>query len=76
MAGKRVLHVGYEPKHDSTAALLRGRSIEPVVDRIEKIDGVTADDSVVRSRPSRTPRTSDGRRPLRRMAVERPLGAR
>ena len=26
-AGRRVLHVGYEPKHDSTAALLRGRVV-------------------------------------------------
>jgi nitrogenase iron protein NifH len=47
--GKRVLHVGCDPKHDSTAALLRGKLIEPVVDRIEKVKGVTADDIVVRS---------------------------
>jgi nitrogenase iron protein NifH len=48
-AGKRVLHVGCDPKHDSTAALLRGKLIEPVVDRIEKVKGVTAEDIVVRS---------------------------
>lgn len=48
-AGKRVLHVGCDPKHDSTAALLRGRLIEPVIDRIEKVKGVTAEDIVVRS---------------------------
>ncbi|MCA9697463.1 MAG: AAA family ATPase, partial [Myxococcales bacterium] len=48
-AGKRVLHVGCDPKHDSTAALLRGKLIEPVVDRIEKVRGVTAEDIVVRS---------------------------
>lgn len=48
-AGKRVLHVGCDPKHDSTTALLRGRLIEPVIDRIEKVKGVKADDIVVRS---------------------------
>jgi nitrogenase iron protein NifH len=48
-AGKRVLHVGCDPKHDSTTALLRGKLIEPVIDRIEKIKGVKADDIVVRS---------------------------
>jgi nitrogenase iron protein NifH len=47
--GKRVLHVGCDPKHDSTTALLRGRLIEPVIDRIEKVKGVKADDIVVRS---------------------------
>jgi|GEM_PF-1319908 len=47
--GQRVLHVGCDPKHDSTAALLRGRMIEPVVDRIEKIKGVAIEDIVVRS---------------------------
>jgi nitrogenase iron protein NifH len=48
-AGNRVLHVGCDPKHDSTAALLRGVMIEPVIDRIEKIKGVAIDDIVVRS---------------------------
>jgi nitrogenase iron protein NifH len=48
-AGKRVLHVGCDPKHDSTTALLRGKLIEPVVDRIEKVKGVKAEDIVVRS---------------------------
>lgn len=48
-AGKRVLHVGCDPKHDSTAALLRGKLIEPVIDRIEKVKGVEAEDIVVRS---------------------------
>lgn len=48
-AGQRVLHVGCDPKHDSTAALLRGKMIEPVVDRIEKIKGVAIEDIVVRS---------------------------
>jgi nitrogenase iron protein NifH len=48
-AGTRVLHVGCDPKHDSTAALLRGRLIEPVIDRIEKVKGVRAEDIVVRS---------------------------
>jgi nitrogenase iron protein NifH len=47
--GRRVLHVGCDPKHDSTTALLRGRMIEPVVDRIEKIKGVAIEDIVVRS---------------------------
>ena len=48
-SGRRVLHVGCDPKHDSTTALLRGRMIEPVIDRIEKIKGVTIPDIVVRS---------------------------
>ena len=48
-SGKRVLHVGCDPKHDSTAALLRGKLIEPVIDRIEKIKGVRSEDIVVRS---------------------------
>jgi nitrogenase iron protein NifH len=47
--GKRVLHVGCDPKHDSTTALLRGKLIEPVIDRIEKVKGVKAEDIVVRS---------------------------
>ncbi|MCB9756214.1 MAG: AAA family ATPase [Myxococcales bacterium] len=48
-AGHRVLHVGCDPKHDSTAALLGGRMIEPVIDRIERVKGVTAEDIVTRS---------------------------
>ncbi|NVB41386.1 AAA family ATPase [Pseudenhygromyxa sp. WMMC2535] len=48
-AGKRVLHVGCDPKHDSTAALLRGKLVDPVVDRIERVRGVAAEDIVVRS---------------------------
>jgi nitrogenase iron protein NifH len=47
--GRKVLHVGCDPKHDSTTALLRGRMIEPVVDRIEKIKGVAIADIVVPS---------------------------
>ena len=47
--GRRVLHVGCDPKHDSTAALLGGRMIEPVIDRIERVKGVTRDDIVTRS---------------------------
>ncbi len=48
-AGQRVLHVGCDPKHDSTVSLLRGKLIEPVVDRIKNIGGVTAEDIVTRS---------------------------
>lgn len=48
-AGKRILHVGCDPKHDSTVALLRGTMIEPVIDRIEKVKGVTVEDIVERS---------------------------
>ncbi len=47
--GRRVLHVGCDPKHDSTAALLGGRMIEPVIDRIERVKGVTRDEIVTRS---------------------------
>lgn len=47
--GKRVLHVGCDPKHDSTVALLGGRMIAPVVDRIEQVRGVTAAEIVTRS---------------------------
>ncbi len=48
-AGRKVLHVGCDPKHDSTAALLGGQMIEPVIDRIATIKGVRVDDIVVRS---------------------------
>ncbi len=47
--GQRVLHVGCDPKHDSTVALLGGRMIEPVVDRISQVRGVKPDDIVTRS---------------------------
>lgn len=45
----RVLHVGCDPKHDSTVALLGGRLLEPVVNRIEHVRGVVVDDIVTRS---------------------------
>jgi nitrogenase iron protein NifH len=48
-SGRRVLHVGCDPKHDSTAALLGGQMIEPVIDRITSVKGVRAEDIVVRS---------------------------
>jgi nitrogenase iron protein NifH len=47
--GRRVLHVGCDPKHDSTVALLRGTMIEPVVDRIHSLAGLTAERVVTRS---------------------------
>lgn len=48
-AGRSVLHVGCDPKHDSTAPLLGGEMIEPVIDRIASVKGVRAEDIVVRS---------------------------
>lgn len=48
-SGRRVLHVGCDPKHDSTVALLRGSMIQPVVDRIQQLGGITAEDVVTRS---------------------------
>jgi nitrogenase iron protein NifH len=48
-SGRRVLHVGCDPKHDSTAALLGGQMIEPVIDRITAVKGVSVEDIVVRS---------------------------
>ncbi|MFV8753544.1 ArsA-related P-loop ATPase [Nannocystaceae bacterium ST9] len=48
-SGRRVLHVGCDPKHDSTAALLGGQMIEPVIDRITAVKGVRIEDIVVRS---------------------------
>lgn len=48
-SGRRVLHVGCDPKHDSTVALLRGKMIEPVVDRIHNLAGLTPDDVATRS---------------------------
>jgi len=48
-ARKRVLHVGCDPKHDSTVALLDGRMIEAVVDKITDPRSATAADIVVRS---------------------------
>lgn len=47
--GDRVLHVGCDPKHDSTVSLLSGRMIEPVIDKIQRVRGVTRDDIVTRS---------------------------
>lgn len=47
--GKRVLHVGCDPKHDSTAGLLGGKMITPVVDRITNLRGLTPEDIVTRS---------------------------
>lgn len=47
--GRRVLHVGCDPKHDSTVALLRGTMIEPIVDRVHSLAGLCADDVVTRS---------------------------
>lgn len=47
--GRRVLHVGCDPKHDSTVALLRGTMIQPVVDRIQSLAGLTAESVVTRS---------------------------
>lgn len=49
-SGRRVLHVGCDPKHDSTAALLGGELIVPVLDRVHALDGVRIEDIVVRSR--------------------------
>lgn len=46
---RRVLHVGCDPKHDSTVSLLGGRLLEPVIDRIERVRGVTAEEVVTRS---------------------------
>ncbi len=48
-AGSRVLHVGCDPKHDSTVALLDGRMIDAVVDKITRLDGVRPEDIVTRS---------------------------
>lgn len=48
-AGRRVLHVGCDPKHDSTVALLDGRMIEAIVDRIGRVEGLTPEDVVTRS---------------------------
>jgi nitrogenase iron protein NifH len=47
--GRRVLHVGCDPKHDSTVALLRGTMIEPIVDRVHSLAGLTAEGVVTRS---------------------------
>ena len=47
--GHRVLHVGCDPKHDSTVGLLGGQLLEPVVDKIKTLDGITPADIVVRS---------------------------
>ncbi len=48
--GRRVLHVGCDPKHDSTVSLLDGRMIEAVVDKPINLDSVTSDEIVERSR--------------------------
>ncbi|MEI8259232.1 MAG: AAA family ATPase, partial [Deltaproteobacteria bacterium] len=47
--GQRVLHVGCDPKHDSTVALLGGQLLEPVVDKIQSTEGITPEDIVTRS---------------------------
>lgn len=47
--GKKVLHVGCDPKHDSTVSLLRGRMIPPIVDRITSTRGLTPADIVTPS---------------------------
>lgn len=47
---RRVIHVGCDPKHDSTVALLDGRMIEAVVDKPINLDTVTPEDIVERSR--------------------------
>jgi nitrogenase iron protein NifH len=47
--GRRVLHVGCDPKHDSTVSLLHGELITPIVDRIKTIQGVRPEDIVRRS---------------------------
>jgi len=47
--GHRVLHVGCDPKHDSTVGLLGGQLLEPIVDKIKTLDGITPSDIVVRS---------------------------
>lgn len=47
--GEKVLHVGCDPKHDSTVALLGGKLLQPVVDKIHHLSGVTPEDIVVRS---------------------------
>lgn len=47
--GQRVLHVGCDPKHDSTVPLLGGRLLRPVVDAIESTVGLRPEDVVVRS---------------------------
>jgi len=47
--GQRVLDVGCDPKHDSTAPLLGGRMIEPVVGRLLQIRGATPEALVERS---------------------------
>lgn len=48
-SGRRVLHVGCDPKHDSTVALLEGRMIEAVVDKIQRVQGVRPEEIVTRS---------------------------
>jgi nitrogenase iron protein NifH len=47
--GNAVLHVGCDPKHDSTVALLDGRMIEAVVDSVVRVDGLRPEDIVTRS---------------------------
>jgi nitrogenase iron protein NifH len=48
--GRRVLHVGCDPKHDSTVALLDGRMIEAVVDKAIDPNRVAPEEIVERSR--------------------------
>jgi nitrogenase iron protein NifH len=47
--GERVLHVGCDPKHDSTVSLLGGKLLQPVVDKIHRLEGLTPEDVVTRS---------------------------
>jgi nitrogenase iron protein NifH len=47
--GENVLHVGCDPKHDSTVSLLGGQLLQPVVDKIQHIEGVTPEDIVTHS---------------------------
>lgn len=49
LSGKRMLHVGCDPKHDSTVALLEGRMIPAVVDSIGELEGLTPADVVTPS---------------------------
>jgi len=47
--GRHILHVGCDPKHDSTVALLNGRMIDAVVDTVGRLEGLTPADIVSRS---------------------------
>ena len=49
LSGRRLLHVGCDPKHDSTVALLEGRMIPAVVDSIDDLEGIGPEDVVTPS---------------------------